>query len=161
MVAKTKWKLSSEKYNQQIFDRIQIFFKFWILISECFTLNCHASQFTINNFCLGFLPDPPSQIQVPCNTLPLLPTVMGVLFLHLHAHKTREHFPAVPAPLHVSLLIQRMGLVYNQIQIQASYCGCWDLRNVQVQGLVLEVWMLEGSLWGMEGPLRLGALEVV
>lgn len=93
-------------------------------ISEYFSLNYHASQFTLNIFCLGFLPDPPSQIQVPCNTLPLLPTVMGVPFFHLRAHKKREHFPAVPAPLHMSLLILRMGLVYNQTQIQAPYCVC-------------------------------------
>lgn len=87
---------------------------------------------------------------------------MGVLLLHLHAHKKTERFPAAPAPLHMSLLILRKGLVYIQMQTLAPHCVYWDLKNLPVQGVVLGVWKAEGSLvWGMEVPLELGALEVV
>lgn len=111
---------------------------------------------------VSFSPDPPSQTQELCSTLPLLPKETGVLPLHSHPHTGTEHFPAAPAPLHMTLQMCRKGLKWNYKQSQAPCCLCWDLNKLPGQEVGRGVGRVEESLsWGMGVPLEQRVLEEV
>ena len=61
-----------------------------------FIHNFHL-KVTQNAHVLPLSPDPPSQIQALCSTLPLQPRETVALLLHSSPHTGTKHFPAVPA----------------------------------------------------------------
>lgn len=94
-------------------------------------------------------PDPPSQIQAPCRTLPLLPKETKALLRHSCPHTETEHYPAVHALLHMTQQRGRRGLR----QTHAPCCVRLDLKKPPGKEGDLEVWGVgESWAWRMMVP---------